>query len=106
MSRRTELDTKLREVLKRTVGQVNIYYQPADGAQITYPCIIYEKGQGDHMYASNKTHHFTQAYQIKFITKKPDNNVVDELINEFQMIHFERHYVMQNIHHDVLILYY
>ena len=104
--RQIKFDGLLREVLQETVGVVNIYYEPPNGFQIKYPCIIYEKDTSDHKYADNYVYRFVQAYQVKYISKKPDNEVVAALQRKFQNCKYGRHFVMDNLHHDVVIIYY
>ena len=104
--RRLAFDALLREVLQDTVGDVHIYFDPPNGSQIVYPCIIYEKDTSDHKYADNYTYRFVQAYQVKFISKKPDNEVVAALQKKFQNCKYGRHYVADNLHHDVVLIYY
>ena len=41
MEARLRIDALLRELLKNSCGQVNLYYQPPAGYQLRYPCIVY-----------------------------------------------------------------
>ena len=47
----------------------------------------------------------TNRYEIIVISKRPDDPVINKLEN-LQMCEWERHYVSDNLHHDVLTLYY
>ena len=105
-TRRLELDKRLREILQEETGQVNLYFQPPEGFKLTYPCIIYKKDTGDHMFADNSVYQFTQAYQLTFISKNPDNTVVERILKEFKWAKYGRSYQAENINHDVIILYY
>ena len=58
------------------------------------------------MNADNMTYIYRQAYQIMYIDPNPENTVVDKLIEHFAEISYNRHYVADNLNHDVLILYY
>ena len=104
--RRLELDTKLRAILQETLGVVNIYFQPPEGTKLKYPCIIYQKDTGDHMYADNSNYKFTQAYQITYIDKNPDSDVPEKIQDSFQYCRWGRHYVAENLNHEVIILYF
>lgn len=104
-SRREELHAQLVEIL----GDASrVYYQPPGGATVrmTYPCIRYTKDRGDHEYANNKNYRFTQGYQIMYIDPNPDSDIVEKLLEHFQMISYDRHYVADNLNHDVLFVYY
>lgn len=105
-TRRLELDKRLREILQEETGQVNLYFQPPEGFKLTYPCIIYKKDTGDHMFADNSVYQFTQAYQLTFISKNPDNTVVERILKEFKLAKYGRSFQAENINHDVIILYY
>ena len=105
-TRRLELDKRLREILQEETGQVNLYFQPPEGFKLTYPCIIYKKDTGDHMFADNSVYQFTQAYQLTYIDKNPDNTVVERILKEFKWAKYGRSYQAENINHDVIILYY
>lgn len=98
--RRLELHAKLKEIVD------NVYFQPPGTLKMTYPCIRYEKDRGQHTYADNKTYIYRQAYQITCISKDPDNDISDQIIEAFEEVNFNRHYVADNLHHDVLILFY
>lgn len=104
--RRLAFDSLLREVLQDTVGVVNIYFEPPNGYQMSYPCIVYEKDTSDHKYADNYVYRFVQAYQVKYISKKADNEVVAALQQKFQNCRYGRHFIADNLHHDVVIIYY
>lgn len=104
-SRREELHAELVEIL----GDASrVYYQPPGGATVrmTYPCIRYTKDRGDHEYADNYNYRFTQGYQIMYIDPNPDSDIVEKLLEHFQMISYDRHYVADNLNHDVLFVYY
>lgn len=104
--RRLELDQKLRDILTKTNGKAKIYFQPPESVKITYPCIVYQKDTGDHDYADNGVYRFTQAYQITYIDKNPDNDVVNEILDSFQYVKYGRHFVADNLNHDVVIIYF
>lgn len=105
VDRRRQLHAELEEILG-TAGKV--YYQRPGGATVrmTYPCIRYTKDRGDHAYADNKNYRFTQGYQIMYIDPNPDSDIVEKLLDHFQMISYDRHYVADNLNHDVLFVYY
>lgn len=107
-SRRLELDKKLRDILESEFGKdhVHIYFQPPEGQKLIYPCIVYTKDTSDHKYADNKIYHFQQAYQITFMSKDPDNNVVGKIEEAFQYAKYGRNFVADHVNHDIIILYY
>lgn len=101
MSNRTNLQYQLERIL----GSRNVYYQPPESVKIDYPAIIYHRSDVDSKYANNKTYINTNRYEIIVIDKRPDNAAIDEIL-KLPGCSFDRHYTSDNLHHDVLTLYY
>lgn len=100
MTSRLDLQTKLEELL----GSRNVYYQPPDSQKMSYPAIRYDRSTIDSKRANNTTYTMFDCYEIIVIDKKPDNPVIRKLL-EFKHSSFDRHYVSNNLHHDVIKLY-
>ena len=101
MASRIELQAKLEELL----GSRNVYYQPPETLKIEYPAIIYSKSRIDKKSANNAAYKLTNSYEIIVIDKKPDHPVINKLL-ELPMCSFDRHYISDNLNHDVLTLYF
>lgn len=101
MASRIELQAKLEELL----GSRNVYYQPPETLKIEYPAIIYSKSRIDKKSANNAAYKLTNGYEIIVIDKKPDHPVINKLL-ELPMCGFDRHYISDNLNHDVLTLYF
>lgn len=101
MSSRIELQAKLEELL----GSRNVYYQPPESMSMSYPAIVYSKSKIESAFADNKSYLQHKRYELIVIDKKPDNIVIDALLN-LQMCSFDRSYKADNLNHDVLTLYY
>lgn len=100
-ARRLELQTKLEELM----GNRNVYYQPPESVKMTYPSIRYSKTKIDVRYANNKNYINKTRYEIIVIDRMPDNEVIDKLL-ELPLCSYDRHYVSDNLNHDVFTLYY
>lgn len=100
MSRLT-LQNKLEEIL----GSRNVYYQPPESMKIEYPAIIYSKNNIEIKYANNNLYFKKNRYEIIVIDRKPDNPVIDKIL-ELELSSFDRHYISENLNHDVLTLYF
>lgn len=100
-SRRIQLQTKLEEIL----GSKNVYFEPPENIKMKYPCIVYELGAGLRTPADNKKYLFSQGYSVTYITKDPDSDIPDKLL-ELEHCSFERPFVSENLHHWVFFLYY
>lgn len=101
MATRLELHEKLLSLF----GSKNIYYQPPENLKIEYPAIIYSRNDIDSKYANNKKYINTNLYTIIVIDRKPDNPVIEKIL-ELPMSDYDRHYVSDNLNHDVIKLYY
>lgn len=97
--------TNLQSVLERILGSRNVYYQPPETVKMNYPAIVYMKDDIDSKYANDKKYLNTKRYEIIVIDKKPDNEAVDKIL-ELPLSSFDRHYTSDNLHHDVITLYY
>lgn len=101
MASRVELQSELEELL----GSRNVYYQPPESLKMEYPCIRYSKNDIDSKYANNKKYINTTQYQIIVIDRKPDNIVIDKIL-ELPLSSYNNHYTSDNLHHDVITIYY
>ena len=96
---------ELHEELKSLLGSKNVYYQAPDSVKMEYPAIRYSRSDVDVKHANNKPYLHKNEYEITVIDRKPDNAVIDKLL-EMPMCTYDRHYTADNLHHDVLTLYY
>lgn len=100
VNKRLQLQTKLEELL----GSKSVYYQAPPNRQLTYPCIIYSKEDIDIKKADNSNYISRIRYQIIIIDKRPDNNVIDKIL-ELPYASYDRPYISDNLYHDVIIIY-
>lgn len=101
MASRLELQSKLVEFL----GNNNVYYQPPESIKIKYPAIIYSKSKPSIKHADDMSYQRLQSYEIIVIDSMPDNPVIEEL-EKLDYCEWDRHYTADNLHHDVLKLYF
>lgn len=98
---RTRLE--LHEILKQITD--NVYFQPPESLKMHYPCIVYERSGGDTQFADNNPYVFAKRYKITIIDKNPDSSIVDK-ISKISKCVYDRHYVTENLNHDVFNLYF
>lgn len=101
MDSRPLLQSKLEEL----IGNRNVYYQPPSTVEMMYPAIVYSKTKPRKKFANDKVYLRMQCYEIIVIDRRPDNPVIGK-IEELPYCSFDRHYTADNLHHDVLTLYY
>lgn len=102
MDRRLELQEKLEGIL----GSRNVYFQPPASIKLIYPCVVYKIGTGDAKYADNKLYNYTYSYDVTFIYKKTSIDIVEQMLNEFQMCRLSAAYCSDNLNHYVFNLYF
>lgn len=101
MSRtRLELNAKFKEICE------NVYYQTPRSDRMEYPCIKYELSRIQLKYANNKTYNHKKRYTVTYITKDPDDPLVDEMFYKFPEINWDRQYKSNNLYHNVYELYF
>lgn len=101
MASRLELHNKLIELK----GDNNVYYQPPESKKMDYPAIRYSKISLFSLRADNSIYHDLDCYEIIVIDLLPDNPIIKELL-KLPYCSYERHYVSDNLNHDVLRIYF
>lgn len=101
MGSRIELQKKLEGLL----GAKHVYYQPPESLRLEYPAIVYSKSKIETSKANNKTYSKKTRYDIIVIDKRPDNPIIDKLM-DLPYCSYDRPYKSDNLNHDTLTLYY
>lgn len=86
-------------------GANHVYFQPPESMVINYPCIVYERSTGDTQFADDNSYIFKIRYQITAIDINPDSKIFQK-IAMIPGATMDRHYVADNLHHDVFNLYF
>ena len=101
MANRIELHSLLEELL----GSSNVYYQPPETTKMKYDAIKYSKKNIMSVHADNSKYLMLDCYELIVISRLPDNPVIKKLL-ELPYCSYDRHYVADNLNHDVLTIYY
>ena len=101
MASQAALQSKLEELL----GSRNVYYQPPASLVMKYPAIRYNTDVIESKFADNKKYANHTRYQVTVISKQPDHEVIQKIL-DLPLSSFGRHYVADNLNHDVINLYY
>lgn len=101
MDRRPELHHTLKVIL----GSDNVYFQPKANVQMKYPAIVYARDYAQTIFASNLPYRHTKRYSVTYIDRDPDS-LVPEAIAQLPMCIFNRHFVADNLNHDVYNIYF
>ena len=102
MASRLELQRKLENILRSK----NVYYQPPENLKMRYPCIVYEQYTDYDPHADNLTYLYMVGYQVTLIDRDPDSEFKTKLKDEILYCRWSRHFVNDNLNHDVYIIYY
>ena len=95
----------LQSLLEELLGSNNVYYQPPENLKMEYPAIRYSLSDKTDFYANNKKYISRDVYDLVVISKKPDNPVIQKIL-ELDYTEFERHYVVDNLNHDIIRIFY
>lgn len=101
MGKRLDLQTLLETI----PGAKKVYFQPPENLVIEYPCIVYMRDNVDTKFANNSPYRRTKRYQVTVIDRNPDSEIPDE-VGGLPLCRFSRHFVNDNLHHDVFFLYF
>ena len=95
---------ELHSVLQELLGSSNVYYQPPESIKMQYDAIRYSKKTIDSKYANDRKYSMIDYYEVIVISRLPDNPVIKKLLS-LPYCSYDRHYIADNLHHDVLTIY-
>lgn len=102
MARRLQLHEELCTIL----GTRKVYFQPPASVKLEYDCIIYSISTRNDLIADNRRYRDLVRYEVMVVYRDPDSDIPDRLLDHFSRISHERHYTVDNLHHDIFTLYY
>ena len=102
MARRLQLQSELELVL----GSEEVNYQPPESIKLKYPCINFSKNAGDILRANDQIYRSLTGYTLIVISRDPDNTIAEDIVKHFKYCRFIRRFVIDNLYHDLLELYY
>ncbi len=97
--------TALQTLLETLLGSRNVYFQPPPTLQMGYPCIVYNLDNINTRFADNYPYSIEKRYLLTIIDKDPDSSIPDK-IALLQKCQFERHFVTDNLNHNIFIIYF
>lgn len=101
MASRLDLQSQLEKLLESN----RVYYQPPESLKMEYPAIKYSKSNIESRYANDAKYSKFTRYEVIVLDKRPDNPVIQKIL-ELPYSSFDRHYVADNLNHDVINLYF
>ena len=91
---------ELHELLLKTIGNGNVYYQPPESFKMAYPCIVYSRTAIDPLRADDEAYVKRHRYLVTHIGRDPDDCVIENLA-DIRGFSYDRHFVSDGLHHDV-----
>lgn len=96
----------LHEELCTILDNRNAYFQPPESTKMKYPCIRYSVSGVD-VKRANDGRYFTKLqYEVIAISKNPDDDIREKILEHFPMCRFDRTYIADNLYHNVFTIYY
>ena len=103
MKSRLDLQNDLVDIL----GSNHVYFQPPEDCKIKYPCFIYERNNVNVKHADDVKYIKAMQYELMYISKDPDtNDLIAKVLDSFKYCSHIRHFVSDNLNHEVFDLYY
>lgn len=96
---------KLQTLLETLLGTRNVYFQPPENIKMKYPAIVYQRDNNWSEFASNLPYAHKKRYQVTVIDTNPDSSIPDK-VRRLPLASFSRHFVADNLNHDVYNLYF
>jgi len=96
---------KFQELLVSLLGSNNVYFQPPSTIRMRYPCIIYSRESKDEKFADDMLYFGKTRYMVTIIDPNPDS-LIPNLISTIPLSTFNKHFVVDNLNHDVFLIYY
>ena len=95
----------LQVELERLAGR-NVYFQPPASVQLVYPCVIYNLSAGYTKHADDSVYTYTNRFELIFIYRKPNIEIIEQVLRTFPMCSVSRVYIADNLYHYAFNLYY
>lgn len=96
---------ELQGVLEAIPGVVRVYFQPPEGLQMEYPCIVYERDNRLTHHADNRPFYIDTRYLVTIIDVEADSTI-PEAVAQLPTATFNRFFAVDNLNHDVYTLYF
>lgn len=91
----------LQALLEEALGSGNVYFEPPENLRMSYPCIRYNRAQLNTLDANNRKYWVMTTYDVTYIARDPRADDVIERLMAIRYCSHVRHYVADNLHHDV-----
>jgi hypothetical protein len=94
---------QLQQLLETFVP--NVYFQPPTNIHLKYPCIIYKRDFAHTKFADDIPYDHMTRYAVTIIDQNPDSEIPSK-VAALPMSIFNRFYTVDNLNHDVYVVYF
>lgn len=102
MARRLQLHAEFCRIL----GTENVYFQPPASVKLKYPCIIYKIQDRNDLRADDDYYRGLVRYEVTVIYRDPDSTLPEDVMHLTPRARSDRHFTIDDLHHDIFTLYY
>ena len=95
----------LQTLFEGLLGSRNVYFDPPESVKMQYDAIRYSRSKIVNTFANDSVYKQDDRYEVIAIYRNPDSDLPRKISRLPKCIH-DRHYVADNLHHDVFTLYY
>ena len=100
----TKSSLELQSLFEELLGSGNVYYDPPASVDMSYDAIVYSRSAFINNFANNAVYTQRYRYEVTVITDDPDAEIIRK-ISLLPSCSFDRHFVSDNLHHNVFTLY-
>ena len=97
--------SELQLIFEGIPGVEQVWFQPPNGTQLEYHCILYERDTHDVAYADNKPYFVDTRYTVTVIDPDPDS-LIHSMVAALPYCSHSRFYTADDLNHDVYTLYF
>lgn len=99
-----KLSQRWQATFEELLESRNVYYDPPASLQMDYDAIVYSRSKIENTYADDNAYRQASRYEVTTITEDPDAPIIGKIAILPKCTH-DRHFVSDNLHHNVFTLY-
>lgn len=96
---------RLQAMLEALLGSRNVYFQPREGQNLSYPAIVYRLDNVRTQYGSNNPYSLHDRYQLTYIDRSPASDIPRK-IQQLPMTRFTSFFTTDGLNHYNHTLYF
>ncbi len=84
----------------------NVYFIEPPSNQMQYPCIVYRRNGKTKLHGNNGIYYKMQGWSLTLIEYDEDSPIADDIESTLQYCSIDQQYVVDNLPHTTLTLFY